>query len=79
MILTNAIGDGDCFKFWYHLYGASIGSLNVWTRRDNQLFKNVWSRSGNFGNYWRYGHVTIQTPSDFQVVLEGVVGSSFDG
>lgn len=66
------LGDGDCFKFWYHLYGQSIGTLNVWTRSNNQLVRNVWSRSGDFGNVWRYGHVTVQTQSDFQMVLEGI-------
>lgn len=60
------------FKFWYHLYGISLGTLNIWLRENNQLVKNLWSRSGNFGNYWRYGHVTVQSQTDFQIALEGI-------
>ncbi len=73
------VGSGNCFKFWYHLYGADIGSLNVWIRQNNQLFKNIWSRSGNLGNTWRYGHVSVKSIYDYQMVLEGVVGSSHLG
>ncbi|RNA26976.1 MAM and LDL-receptor class A domain-containing 2-like [Brachionus plicatilis] len=70
---------GDCFKFWYHLFGDSIGTLNVYSRQNNALSRALWSRSGNFGNFWRYGHVTISSQVDFQVVLEGIVGRSFTG
>lgn len=61
------------------MYGASVGSLNVWLRQNGQLTKQVWTKSGNLGNKWRYGHVTIKSDFDFQVVLEGVVGTSFTG
>ena len=70
---------GECFKFWYHMYGASQGSLNIWIRQNGQLYKNIWSRTGNFGNVWRYGHVTVKSSVAFQIVLEGVVGSSYQG
>ncbi|CAF0741635.1 unnamed protein product, partial [Brachionus calyciflorus] len=70
--------EGDCFKFWYHLYGDGIGSFNIYTRQ-NGILKSVWSRSGNLGNYWRYGHVTVKSSVDFQIVLEGVVGRTFTG
>lgn len=74
---TNLIG--DCFKFWYHLYGSSIGTLNIWLRQNNLLTKNLWSRSSDFGNNWRLGHITIVSDTDFQIVLEGIVGRSFTG
>jgi hypothetical protein len=72
-------GTGDCFKFWFHLNGLDIGTLNVWIRQNNQLFKNIWSRSGNLGDIWRYGHVTVKSNTEFQMVLEGIVGSSHYG
>lgn len=72
-------GSGDCFKFWYHLYGSSIGGLNVWLSQGNILTKNVWSRKGDFGNQWRYGHVTVKSSTDFKIAMEGVVGTSYTG
>jgi hypothetical protein len=67
---------GDCFKFWYHMYGNSIGVLNIWLKQNNQLTKILWNRSTNLGDFWRYGHVTIKSSSEFQIVLEGIVGNS---
>ena len=32
--------------------------------------------SGDLGDRWRYGHVTVQSYSSFQVAFEGTVGNS---
>lgn len=71
--------EGVCFKFWYHMYGMSQGTINVLLRKGGQYTRPIWSRSGNYGNLWRYGHVTIRSDSDFQIVLEGIVGRSIEG
>lgn len=61
------------------MYGKSIGTLNVFIKENGILSKNIWQRSGNLGDQWRYAHVTVTNPNDFQIVLEGVVGSSHTG
>ena len=33
--------------------------------------------SGDLGNRWRYGHVTVQSYSPFQMAFEGTVGASY--
>lgn len=33
--------------------------------------------SGDLGDRWRYGHVTVQSYSQFQVAFEGTVGTSY--
>ena len=53
------------------MYGENVGILNVWLRQGNVLDKILWSRSENFGNLWRYGHVTIKSRFDFEIALEG--------
>jgi len=79
LISANYGASTACFKFWYHLFGRSIGGLNVWLRQGNALTKQVWRRSGDLGDQWRYGHVTVRSPVDYQVVIEGVVGNGFSG
>lgn len=37
-----------CLKFYYHMYGYDMGSLNVFS--GNEV---VFKASGNHGNYWR--------------------------
>ena len=72
--------DGVCLKFWYHKYGLTVGTLNVYRRINNVLDTSpIWTLSGDQGNRWRQGAVTANANQDFQVVFEGVVGSSFDG
>jgi len=62
--------NGICVKFWYHAYGASIGTLNVYTRIRSQLSSNpIWTISGNQGNLWRTSSVTIHSNEDFQVII----------
>ncbi|CAH3118157.1 unnamed protein product [Pocillopora meandrina] len=74
--------NGKCLQFWYHMYGRSIGTLNVRIRRLVQgkpTYFLQWSRSGDHGNRWRVAQVTVSSVSDYQIVFEGVAGSSYQG
>jgi len=57
---------GNCIQFWYHMYGASIGTLNVIlkNRAGNRTEKVLWSLSGNQGNQWSYGQAPVTSISD---------------
>uniref|UniRef100_H2Y3P5 MAM domain-containing protein n=1 Tax=Ciona intestinalis TaxID=7719 RepID=H2Y3P5_CIOIN len=72
-----------CFEMFYHMFGASIGKLNVYVKPSSQKLSPsqlVWSETGNQGDLWRYMQVTATNPSDdFNIVVEGVVGSSWSG
>ena len=60
---------GVCLNFWYHAYGASIGTLNVYTRIRDKLSANpVWTISSNQGNQWRTSSVTVTANEDFNVL-----------
>ena len=37
-----------CLKFFYHMYGSGMGTLNVFSG-NNKIF----TKSGNQGNYWK--------------------------
>ncbi|CAF4767198.1 unnamed protein product, partial [Rotaria sp. Silwood1] len=40
-------GDAKCFRFWFHMYGDSIGTLNVYLFDGS--YTRIWSLSGNRG------------------------------
>ena len=40
-------GKKSCLSFYYHMYGATVGSLNVYSGSIK-----VFSKSGNQGNNW---------------------------
>ncbi len=60
-----------CLKFWYHMYGNAIGTLNVLIKKKagntSSSEKIVWSLSGNKGQTWRFASVPVKSPDDFQV------------
>ena len=37
-----------CLTFYYHMYGANMGTLNVFSGNNK-----VFTKSGNQGNYWK--------------------------
>ncbi len=46
--------------FWYHMYGATMGTLNLDISVNNgTTWTNVWSLSGNQGNSWANANVDI--------------------
>jgi hypothetical protein len=74
-----------CFTFWYHMYGNSIGTLRIYLTDENRTQTNnvIWQLSGKQSNNqkdWKFGSVPlVPNQQNFKIVIEGVVGSSFDG
>ena len=58
---------GQCFQFWYHMYGNDIGRLNVYIKIGANFGIPVWTRAGNRGNVWKVAQVPITTTSNFNV------------
>ncbi len=61
------------------MYGVVIGAVSVVLSQRDASTKSLWSSQENFGDQWRYGHVTVKSSTDFQIGVEGVVGSSYLG
>ncbi|XP_047128245.1 MAM and LDL-receptor class A domain-containing protein 1 isoform X1 [Hydra vulgaris] len=82
-IFTPTPVNGRCFSFWYHMYGASIGTLNVYIRSLNQgnFIGNeiMWQLIGNQGNQWFQGRMGLNVPTDYQIVVEAIRGASYTG
>ncbi|KAH3887711.1 hypothetical protein DPMN_011730 [Dreissena polymorpha] len=57
---------------YYHMFGPTIGSLNVYTKNSalGQL-KQVWQRSGNVGDFFERVDIQIFESQSFQVGIEG--------
>ena len=63
----------NCMNFWYHMYGSTIGALNVWVEPQANVSATVlWSLSGQQGNTWRNGVVPIPQQSTSYVVSSSV-------
>ncbi len=55
-----------CLRFWTHMYGSGIGSLNVYIRHGADDTK-VWGLSGDAGNNWYMAQAPIASSSPFKV------------
>ncbi|XP_009332378.1 PREDICTED: uncharacterized protein LOC103925393 [Pygoscelis adeliae] len=63
-----------CFRFWYHMYGvAETMALRVYVDKGEDLVL-VWSSTGNHGDKWNLGEITLHGTGDMQIVLEGEWG-----
>ncbi|XP_071948819.1 MAM and LDL-receptor class A domain-containing protein 1-like [Antedon mediterranea] len=68
-------------SFYYHMYGATIGKLNVY-RTSNLGDELLWTRSGNQGNTWHYSGTIKCTHNgygDNYIVFEAIKWSNDTG
>lgn len=65
-------------SFWYHLYGASMGSLHVDVYADGAWTNNVASVSGNQSNVWKQKSVLLTSfaGKTINIRFRGISGSS---
>lgn len=54
-----------CFNFWYHMYGSHIGALNIYINSEKST--PIWTKTGDQGDVWRHGRVTIGGTVNYQV------------
>ena len=56
-------------EFWYHMYGAGMGDLNVYTQYGNTSPKLLWSMSDDQGDVWLRGRVHVDAPEQYWVSM----------
>ena len=54
---TGLASGGSCLVFWYHMFGADIGRLNVYVVSQGK--NTSWNMIGQQGNQWAKGQITI--------------------
>eukprot|EP00057_Strongylocentrotus_purpuratus_P001199 XP_001196354.2 PREDICTED: MAM and LDL-receptor class A domain-containing protein 1 isoform X1 [Strongylocentrotus purpuratus] len=71
---------GQCvIRFFYHMEGIGIGTLNVYTRTSiNGPMTMLWTKERAIGGEWVYQTIPLRSSSDFQVIIEGVIGYTTD-
>ncbi|XP_006821082.1 MAM and LDL-receptor class A domain-containing protein 2-like [Saccoglossus kowalevskii] len=69
-----------CLTFWYHVYGAHVGSLSVYLEATQGL-NPIWTRRTTLGDRWNQAKVNLLLTSDDtrSVVLEATQGYRIHG
>nr|XP_054769623.1 MAM and LDL-receptor class A domain-containing protein 2-like [Lytechinus pictus] len=67
-------------RFFYHMRGIGMGTLTVYTRTQiNGPLTTIWSMSRDQGNIWYYQMLEIDSDVDYQIIIEGSIGTTTDG
>ncbi|CAF0718676.1 unnamed protein product [Adineta steineri] len=80
-----ATNEEQCFRFYYHMFGADTYRLNIYARINGNLGKALWQKEGNQGNQWLFGRIALRgnveqaVGQPYQLVLEGIVGKGYLG
>ena len=68
------VADGHtwCLKFWYHMYGNSVGALKVKLKvypfnPSRPYYSPLWTQQLNHGDVWLSDQVQINSPDNFEV------------
>jgi hypothetical protein len=61
------------------MYGSNVNALNVYLKKGTSLGKPVWTHTGTRSNKWYQSQVDIQGSSPYQILFEGVRGTSYKG
>ena len=66
---------GKVLSFWYHMYGAAMGDLEI-GYIDNNGYTMLDVISGNQGNLWKFAYYPIPAVDSFKVAFVAITGSS---
>ncbi|KOC65100.1 MAM domain-containing glycosylphosphatidylinositol anchor protein 1, partial [Habropoda laboriosa] len=71
--------ESGCFSFWYHMYGATVGALNIYFKPEKDLVpRQLFHKEGDQGNQWLHGMFNFpKVDKGFQIIIEGVRGTNY--
>ncbi|MEO9966524.1 MAG: reprolysin-like metallopeptidase [Reichenbachiella sp.] len=64
------------FSFSYHMYGSSMGTLDLQASIDGSTWNSLWSLSGNQGNTWSAANIDLVSYTGGTVSLRFVATTS---
>ena len=73
--------NGQCLSFWYHSYGADVGSLTIYKRllSTDDLYP-LWKINFNFGDIWNAAELTVgKTDEPWAIAFESEYGTGYFG
>ena len=69
--------DGQCFTFYYFVYGNGSGSLTMWLETHSGLSyssRSVWRLGTSLTNEWKKAHVNVKSSERFRLMFDAVMG-----
>lgn len=57
----------SCVTFWFHMWGATMGELNVYGKQGSDLGPVLWTKQGSQGNQWFEAQVQYIPTTNYMV------------
>ncbi|MFT7812312.1 MAM and LDL-receptor class A domain-containing protein 2-like isoform X1 [Arapaima gigas] len=74
-LLPPAGHQGYCLTFWFHMFGATVGTLKSFLHESGSPQRTlVWQRAGTQSDQWQVAHIHITLQKVHQVVMKASVG-----
>ncbi|MCK5945236.1 MAG: hypothetical protein KAI24_24825, partial [Planctomycetes bacterium] len=67
----------ETLTFRYHMYGASMGTLNVQAVSSSGAVTTLWSRTGDQGNVWLSASIPVTLTGSYRIRFDAQLGSSW--
>lgn len=70
--------EGQCLKFYYSMYGSTMGTLKVQIKKSNGNSWLIFYKSGNQGTGWKRasGNINVGAGFNYQLAFIGTVGGT---
>ena len=67
-LVSPQVSGTQCLKFFYHMKGSHIGSLDVYQKMGNRMVE-LFKKSGSQGNSWNKAEVQISSGNRYSVSI----------
>uniref|UniRef100_T1ITU1 MAM domain-containing protein n=1 Tax=Strigamia maritima TaxID=126957 RepID=T1ITU1_STRMM len=64
----------QCFSFSYHMFGVRVNSLNIYIKKSDGQSQLIWHRKHSRANIWHRGYRTIESSTEYKIIIEAVAG-----
>ena len=70
LVTRPTIPTRNCFTFWYHMDGSTMGRLNLYLKsHEREAEVLIWRLTGSHGNAWKRGQIPILQRYLYQVQI----------
>ena len=68
-ILSPLMTGSQCMRFYYHMFGDTMGTLTVYMATNKSSPRALWIKSSDRGNTWHEANVQFNVVGNFQVIF----------
>jgi len=75
--ISHGYSGAICLMFWYHMHGAGMGTLKIYTSNSQGSISSVWDKTGDQRDAWHLATVSLtKINGPFYLIIEAVRGPS---